>query len=445
MTKPSNVRETENYSTFVYEPDDTFVHEPDDTFVHEPDDTFVHEPDDTFVYDDDDDQIHWNDSEDGGGKEDSLNSNIAIANNLHNTIIPVQPITRLCSRCSNITCEKECTLQCFKCKCFVHYVCSRLPGYMLYLLKTTEFFYVCECCVDAPHEYSTYEDSITVDNMDNNMQKKLIDDINSSLHGLSNSVDCLRTSIPAKSEDLQKSVGKLESKISDLEKSIDEKLSCWRDVDKEGTEELNDHATANDTMQQTITSQESEINLLEVMLADKNLFIGKLIEENKELLVEITYQEEELSNSVDEMNKHKREVEVGQAYIEKLKVMINKLKQHVKSLQGQDNMRIIDKDKDIKVYELYEKLRDASEIIPRTHEEICRLQSSVKILEELLQQARSNQHHIKLFQSNSGPDEDVVIVHDKLFKYVPNNLETLSIRKIFAPTLDVAYSAYLNY
>lgn len=417
----------EDYAPFSDDQIDSYILETSD--AHEDDrffDDTASEPEDTTEID------------------DSLNSDLVLTNNIHDVIIPVlSPVSKSCSRCEKLTDDKEGTLQCFKCKSYVHYVCSRLPGYMLYLLKTTEFFYVCEGCVDAPSDFSLYDEALLEDRIQTTKQinnvsyntMEMMDGINTSLHCLANSVDSLRTSIPDKSEHMQKSVFQLENKIMSLEKLIEKQLSNWHD-DHVAT----DKQTLNNAivMEQTIQSQEHEIEMLEVVLTDKNSFIEKLIEENKELVRDAHSKEEDMTKITCDLTHHK-------SHSEKLKQVVYKLKHQIKTYQKQENEKVHERNRDRKIHELYEKLRDATEIIPRTHDEICRLQKSVNILQEHLQQARTNTHHIKLVNKDSDVNnsqndgEDIVIVHDTTFQYIPNHLENLSIRKIHALTLDDAY------
>ena len=65
-----------------------------------------------------------------------------------------------CSRCKGKT-RYNAMLQCFNCKQWIHYECTRLPKYTLASLENSQQRYSCEECVDIPEEF--WEEDISLD------------------------------------------------------------------------------------------------------------------------------------------------------------------------------------------------------------------------------------------------------------------------------------------
>ena len=52
-------------------------------------------------------------------------------------------------------------MQCFNCKHWIHYECTRFPKHTLAILENSQWRYSCEECVDIPEEF--WEEDISLD------------------------------------------------------------------------------------------------------------------------------------------------------------------------------------------------------------------------------------------------------------------------------------------
>ena len=59
----------------------------------------------------------------------------------------------ICKTCKTPCKESDHAIQCQECKYWVHYRCSDLPGYQLYLYESTQRRYTCKICVDIDEDF----------------------------------------------------------------------------------------------------------------------------------------------------------------------------------------------------------------------------------------------------------------------------------------------------
>ena len=60
----------------------------------------------------------------------------------------------MCKSCKNQCNEEEAAIQCQECKYWMHYRCTNLPEYQLYLYECTQRRFTCKFCVDIDDEFS---------------------------------------------------------------------------------------------------------------------------------------------------------------------------------------------------------------------------------------------------------------------------------------------------
>ena len=60
----------------------------------------------------------------------------------------------ICKTCKTPCKESDHAIQCQACKYWVHYRCSDLPEYQLYLYESTQRRYTCKICVDIDEDFA---------------------------------------------------------------------------------------------------------------------------------------------------------------------------------------------------------------------------------------------------------------------------------------------------
>ena len=63
-----------------------------------------------------------------------------------------------CKTCKFSCTDKDQSIQCQDCKEWVHYICTKLPPYQLYLYETTQRRYTCEICTEMDDDYQIQDD-----------------------------------------------------------------------------------------------------------------------------------------------------------------------------------------------------------------------------------------------------------------------------------------------
>lgn len=78
-----------------------------------------------------------------------------------------------CNKCLTDCVEGENCIQCQDCKTWIHYICSRLPPYQLFLYESTQRRYTCESCTEVDEEFITeYKKQVANTDERNNVSKK---------------------------------------------------------------------------------------------------------------------------------------------------------------------------------------------------------------------------------------------------------------------------------
>ena len=117
----------------------------------------------------------------------NINAEVKQDNNLTNPTVDQSSqslgITTPCKLCLKPTSKKYRVFECVKCRSLVHFGCTRMPGYTIYLIKSTKRQYICECCVMAPKEFIEL-----YDNKENQIERKDLEDIQSDIKKVADEV-----------------------------------------------------------------------------------------------------------------------------------------------------------------------------------------------------------------------------------------------------------------
>ena len=100
-------------------------------------------------------------------------------------------ITKPCAICSEITTKKGRALECGKCKNLIHYLCTELPPYAVFSIKTSSRVYVCANCVQMPAEFASQWTKNTVEKhlIKTNTSPAITEDVQLTLKSICDSVE----------------------------------------------------------------------------------------------------------------------------------------------------------------------------------------------------------------------------------------------------------------
>ena len=158
---------------------------------------------------------------DDGAEEDSiLDSTTSLSSS--------QVLSTPCGGCGKLTTKKDRVFECSKCKVLTHYTCSKLPGYFVYLIKSSTRKYVCAACSDPPEEFIKLYDSSTDD--ETITMKEVVHDVFQEIKRVADSVakfdlERMAQNMQEKLKSLDQIDDKIEKKVKAMEARLVEKLN----------------------------------------------------------------------------------------------------------------------------------------------------------------------------------------------------------------------------
>lgn len=380
--------------------------------------------------------------------ENHANASNELTRNTHNEDTEIngnKAITSLCRQCSINTTKKSNSLECSKCHGLIHYECSKLPSYAIYSYKNSQRKYVCEICSPIPdNEYLWNEMPSKV--IDNNDYQKIINDIYIWMKESSDTI--LKVDIPSFSEkidikynNIEKTISRLENKYLEMEKSIDLKFQVWKleainkiSSDCAEVSSNNNNSGMTQILNEKITAQDNQLDLLQSELSAKNKSIEQLSEQVKKVQIEI-------ADKACCITVNKNENIFLKEKLTSVTEKENSSATQIKTLL--DRIRLLTSDiyeKEAKIYTLQDDIRLLSEKAGRYEGENNKLTESINILRETLQHRQDSSPAIQesVDESNAPVAEDVLILHDSLFKYISEGVmknENLVVKKEWTPRL----------
>ena len=279
--------------------------------------------------------------DDGTGDESVLESTISLSSS--------QILSTPCGGCGKLTTKKDRVFECSKCKVLTHYTCSKLPGYFVYLIKSSTRKYVCAACSDPPDEFIKLYDSSPDD--ETITTKEVVHDVFQEIKRVADSV--AKFDLERMAENLQEKLkildqvdDKIEKKVKAMEARLVDKLN--EKLSESPATESACSCVTNTAMQEEIKRKESEISLLNEEFTDADKKIRDLTKKNVELnetVKSLQSKIQSISNNLRDKTsafdvlktKHdmnENAVGVSNNEIKNLKVFITDRDKHIQVLQN---------------------------------------------------------------------------------------------------------------